>query len=92
MKGQLPHSPTPDPAVLPHERPKGFVCKRCGAPLTCRKRGLWLIWTSETDDEDCPRPFGSDSSGNVSASASREPWEDAWHGQVRAYLHQKVRL
>ncbi len=21
-----------------------------------------------------------------------EPWEDAWHGRVRAYLGQKVRL
>ena len=33
-----------------------------------------------------PHPFGSGSSGSLSASASREPWEDAWHGRVAAYL------
>lgn len=55
--GALSHSPVPDPPVLPNVRPEGFVCKWCCAPLSCRKRGIWLIWSSEADGDACPGPL-----------------------------------
>lgn len=73
-------------------------CRRCDHAMADHSAdGIECEWCPEGYCEfrakaQEPRPFGSGSSGRVSASASREPWEDAWHGRVRAYLSQKVRL